>query len=74
MAVLKLASETTMKGVLGFTEDLVVSQDLLVILELQSLMLMLNWIELYFLHHLGMIMNMDSSKLIDLSVHITGLK
>jgi glyceraldehyde 3-phosphate dehydrogenase len=27
MAVLKLASETTMKGVLGYTEDLVVSQD-----------------------------------------------
>jgi glyceraldehyde 3-phosphate dehydrogenase len=27
MAVLKLASETTMKGVIGFTEDLVVSQD-----------------------------------------------
>jgi glyceraldehyde 3-phosphate dehydrogenase len=35
-SILKL----TMKGVLGFTEDLVVSQDLLVILELQSLMLM----------------------------------
>jgi glyceraldehyde 3-phosphate dehydrogenase len=27
MEVLKNASETTMKGVLGFTEDLVVSQD-----------------------------------------------
>jgi glyceraldehyde 3-phosphate dehydrogenase len=27
MAVLKNASETTMKGILGFTEDLVVSQD-----------------------------------------------
>jgi glyceraldehyde 3-phosphate dehydrogenase len=27
MAVLKKASETTMKGILGFTEDLVVSQD-----------------------------------------------
>jgi glyceraldehyde 3-phosphate dehydrogenase len=27
MAVLKLASETTMKGVMGYTEDLVVSQD-----------------------------------------------
>jgi glyceraldehyde 3-phosphate dehydrogenase len=27
MAVLKTLSETTMKGILGFTEDLVVSQD-----------------------------------------------
>jgi glyceraldehyde 3-phosphate dehydrogenase len=27
MAVLKNASETSMKGILGFTEDLVVSQD-----------------------------------------------
>jgi glyceraldehyde 3-phosphate dehydrogenase len=26
MAVLKLASETTMKGVMGYTEDLVVSR------------------------------------------------
>jgi hypothetical protein len=40
MAVLKLASETTMKGVLGYTEDLVVSQDLFLIQELRLLMLM----------------------------------
>jgi glyceraldehyde 3-phosphate dehydrogenase len=31
---LKLASETTMKGVMGYTEDLVVSQDFVLIKEL----------------------------------------
>jgi glyceraldehyde 3-phosphate dehydrogenase len=42
-SVFEKASETTMKGVLGFTEDLVVSQDF-VDSELQSLMLM-RWID-----------------------------
>jgi glyceraldehyde 3-phosphate dehydrogenase len=40
MAVLKLASET-MKGVMGYTEDLVVSQDFVSDKELLLLMLML---------------------------------
>jgi glyceraldehyde-3-phosphate dehydrogenase/erythrose-4-phosphate dehydrogenase len=60
MAVFEKASETTMKGVLGFTEDLVVSQDF-VDSELQSLMLM-RWIDSTFKikSSLGMIMNMDT--------------
>jgi glyceraldehyde 3-phosphate dehydrogenase len=41
MAVLKLASETTMKGVMGYTEDLVVSQDFVSDKELLLLMRML---------------------------------
>jgi glyceraldehyde 3-phosphate dehydrogenase len=41
MAVLKLASETTMKGVMGYTEDLVVSQDFVSIIKNFLLMLML---------------------------------
>jgi glyceraldehyde 3-phosphate dehydrogenase len=37
MAV-KISSETTMKGIIGFTEDLVVSQDFVSIKEHQLLM------------------------------------
>jgi glyceraldehyde 3-phosphate dehydrogenase len=49
MAVLKLASETTMKGVMGYTEDLVVSQDFVSDKELLLLMRCWNWFEFYFL-------------------------
>jgi hypothetical protein len=58
MAVLKLASETTMKGVM-YTEDLVVSQDFVLI---KLLLLMNAGIGLnstFLKSYLGTIMNMD---------------
>jgi hypothetical protein len=49
-----------MKGVLGYTEDLVVSQDLFLIQNfLLMLMLELDWILLSLKLYLGMIMSMD---------------
>jgi glyceraldehyde 3-phosphate dehydrogenase len=77
MAVLKKASETTMKGILGYTEDLVVSQDFIsdtrtsivdahAGIGLNSTFFKLvSWYD----NEYGY-----SSKLIDLSVHIAGLK
>jgi glyceraldehyde 3-phosphate dehydrogenase len=77
MAALKLASETTMKGVLGFTEDLVVSQDFVsdprtsivdanAGIGLNSTFFkIISWYD----NEYGY-----SSKLVDLAVHITSLK
>ncbi|MNE12707.1 type I glyceraldehyde-3-phosphate dehydrogenase [Flavobacterium maritimum] len=77
MAALKLASETTMKGILGYTEDLVVSQDFVSdsrtsIVDANagiglnsSFFKIISWYD----NEYGY-----SSKLIDLSVHIAGLK
>jgi glyceraldehyde-3-phosphate dehydrogenase/erythrose-4-phosphate dehydrogenase len=60
MAVLKLASETTMKGVLGYTEDLVVSQDFVwfrtSIIDANA---ELDWILLSLKLYLGTIMSTD---------------
>jgi glyceraldehyde 3-phosphate dehydrogenase len=49
MAVLKLASETTMKGVMGYTEDLVVSQDFVSDKRTSIVDECWNWFEFYFL-------------------------
>jgi glyceraldehyde 3-phosphate dehydrogenase len=77
MAVLKEASETTMKGILGYTEDLVVSQDFVSdsrtsIIDANAgiglnstFFKIISWYD----NEYGY-----SSKLIDLSVHIAGLK
>ena len=77
MAVLKNASETTMKGILGYTEDLVVSQDFIsdprtCIVDVHAgiglnstFFKIIAWYD----NEYGY-----SSKLIDLSVHIAGLK
>ena len=77
MAVLKNASETTMKGILGFTEDLVVSQDFVgdsrtSIIDANggiglnsTFFKIISWYD----NEYGY-----SSKLIDLSVYIAGLK
>ena len=77
MAALKLASETTMKGILGYTEDLVVSQDFVsdsrtsivdanAGIGLNSTFFkIISWYD----NEYGY-----SSKLIDLSVHIANLK
>jgi glyceraldehyde 3-phosphate dehydrogenase len=77
MAVLKKASETTMKGVLGYTEDLVVSQDFVSdprtsIIDANAgiglnatFFKIISWYD----NEYGY-----SSKLIDLSVHIANLK
>jgi glyceraldehyde 3-phosphate dehydrogenase len=77
MAALKLASETTMKGILGYTEDLVVSQDFVSdsrtsIVDAKAgiglnstFFKIISWYD----NEYGY-----SSKLIDLSVHISGLK
>ena len=77
MAAFKLASETTMKGVLGYTEDLVVSQDFVsdsrtsivdanAGIGLNSTFFkIISWYD----NEYGY-----SSKLIDLAVHITSLK
>jgi glyceraldehyde 3-phosphate dehydrogenase len=77
MAALKLASETTMKGILGYTEDLVVSQDFVsdsrtsivdanAGIGLNSTFFkIISWYD----NEYGY-----SSKLIDLAVHITALK
>ncbi|WP_300567701.1 type I glyceraldehyde-3-phosphate dehydrogenase [Flavobacterium sp.] len=77
MAVLKNASETTMKGILGFTEDDVVSQDFIgekmtsVIDSKAGIGLNSTFFKLvsWYDNEYGY-----SSKLIDLSVHIAGLK
>jgi glyceraldehyde 3-phosphate dehydrogenase len=77
MAVIKTASETTMKGVLGYTEDAVVSQDFVSdprtsIIDANAgiglnstFFKIVSWYD----NEYGY-----SSKLIDLSVHIAGLK
>jgi glyceraldehyde 3-phosphate dehydrogenase len=77
MAVLKKASETTMKGILGFTEDDVVSNDFVSdsrtsIIDAKAgiglnstFFKIISWYD----NEYGY-----SSKLIDLSVHIAGLK
>ena len=77
MAVLKNASETTMEGILGYTEDLVVSQDFIsdprtCIVDVHAgiglnstFFKIIAWYD----NEYGY-----SSKLIDLSVHIAGLK
>ena len=77
MAVLKKASETTMKGILGFTEDDVVSNDFVSdsrtsIIDAKAgiglnstFFKIISWYD----NEYGY-----SSKLIDLSVHISGLK
>jgi len=77
MAVMKTASETTMKGILGYTEDAVVSQDFVgdsrtsivdanAGIGLNSTFFkIVSWYD----NEYGY-----SSKLIDLSVHIAGLK
>ena len=77
MDALKLASETTMKGILGYTEDLVVSQDFVsdsrtsivdanAGIGLNSTFFkIISWYD----NEYGY-----SSKLIDLAVHITSLK
>ena len=77
MAAIQLASETTMKGVLGYTEDLVVSQDFVsdsrtsivdanAGIGLNSTFFkIISWYD----NEYGY-----SSKLIDLAVHITSLK
>lgn len=77
MSVLKHASETTMKGILGFTEDDVVSQDFIgekmtsVIDAKAGIGLNSTFFKLvsWYDNEYGY-----SSKLIDLSVHIAGLK
>ncbi len=77
MAVLKNASETTMKGILGFTDDDVVSQDFIgekmtsVIDSKAGIGLNSTFFKLvsWYDNEYGY-----SSKLIDLSVHIAGLK
>jgi glyceraldehyde 3-phosphate dehydrogenase len=63
-----------MKGVMGYTEDLVVSQDFVLIKEL--LLLMKCWLNSTFFKIISWYDNEYgySSKLIDLSVHIAGLK
>ncbi|UQD57270.1 type I glyceraldehyde-3-phosphate dehydrogenase [Flavobacterium sp. K5-23] len=77
MAALKTASETTMKGILGYTEDLVVSQDFISdprtsIVDVHAgiglnstFFKIVSWYD----NEYGY-----SSKLIDLAVHISGLK
>ena len=77
MAALKLASETSMKGILGYTEDLVVSQDFVSdartsIVDAKAgiglnstFFKIVSWYD----NEYGY-----SSKLIDLSVHVAGLK
>ena len=77
MAVLKKASENEMKGILGYTEDLVVSQDFVSdtrtsIIDAKAgiglnstFFKLISWYD----NEYGY-----SSKLIDLSVHIAGLK
>ena len=77
MSVLKKTSETTMKGILGFTEDDVVSQDFVgdsrtSIIDAtagiglnSTFFKIISWYD----NEYGY-----SSKLIDLSVHIAGLK
>ena len=77
MAVLKKASETSLKGILGYTEDLVVSQDFISdkrtsIIDANAgiglnstFFKIVSWYD----NEYGY-----SSKLIDLSVHIAGLK
>ena len=77
MAVLKKASENEMKGILGYTEDLVVSQDFVSdsrtsIVDAKAgiglnstFFKIISWYD----NEYGY-----SSKLIDLSVHIAGLK
>jgi glyceraldehyde 3-phosphate dehydrogenase len=77
MAALKLASETTMKGIMGFTEDAVVSQDFIsdkrtsIIDATAGIGLNSTFFKLvsWYDNEYGY-----SSKLIDLSVHIAGLK
>ena len=77
MAAMKLASETTMKGVLGYTEDLVVSQDFIsdprtsIVDNLAGIGLNSTFFKIvsWYDNEYGY-----SSKLIDLSVHISGLK
>ena len=77
MAAMKLASETTMKGVLGYTEDLVVSQDFVsdprtsIVDNLAGIGLNSTFFKVvsWYDNEYGY-----SSKLIDLSVHISGLK
>ncbi|TRX35145.1 type I glyceraldehyde-3-phosphate dehydrogenase [Flavobacterium sp. ZT3R18] len=77
MAAMKLASETTMKGVLGYTEDLVVSQDFIsdprtsIVDNLAGIGLNSTFFKIvsWYDNEYGY-----SSKLIDLSVHIAGLK
>jgi glyceraldehyde 3-phosphate dehydrogenase len=77
MAVLKLASETTMKGILGYTEDAVVSQDFIsdkrtsIVDATAGIGLNSTFFKLvsWYDNEYGY-----SSKLIDLSVHIAGLK
>jgi glyceraldehyde 3-phosphate dehydrogenase len=77
MAALKLASETTMKGIMGFTEDAVVSQDFIsdkrtsIIDATAGIGLNSTFFKLvsWYDNEYGY-----SSKLIDLSVHISGLK
>jgi glyceraldehyde 3-phosphate dehydrogenase len=77
MAALKTASETTMKGILGYTDDLVVSQDFISdprtsIVDVHAgiglnstFFKIVSWYD----NEYGY-----SSKLIDLAVHISGLK
>jgi glyceraldehyde 3-phosphate dehydrogenase len=70
----KISFRNYHEGVLGYTEDLVVSQDFVSDSELRLLMLM-DWNSTFF----KIISWYDneygySSKLIDLSVHIAGLK
>ena len=77
MAALKLASETTMKGIMGFTEDAVVSQDFIsdkrtsIIDSTAGIGLNSTFFKLvsWYDNEYGY-----SSKLIDLAVHITSLK
>ncbi|WP_268846477.1 type I glyceraldehyde-3-phosphate dehydrogenase [Flavobacterium aestivum] len=77
MAAMKLASETTMKGILGYTEDLVVSQDFVsdprtsIVDNLAGIGLNSTFFKVvsWYDNEYGY-----SSKLIDLSVHISGLK
>ena len=77
MAVLKKTSETTMKGVLGFTTDDVVSQDFVgdsrtsIIDEKAGIGLNATFFKIvsWYDNEYGY-----SSKLIDLSVHVAGLK
>jgi glyceraldehyde 3-phosphate dehydrogenase len=77
MAAMKLASETTMKGVLGYTEDLVVSQDFIsdprtsIVDNLAGIGLNSTFFKIvsWYDNEYGY-----SSKLIDLSVHISSLK
>ena len=77
MAALKLASETTLKGIMGFTEDAVVSQDFIsdkrtsIIDATAGIGLNSTFFKLvsWYDNEYGY-----SSKLIDLSVHIAGLK